>query len=150
MTELPDLSVAALAEAFGTRAASPVEAARAVLERIDAWEPTLRAVTHRDDAATLRAAAEAEARWRADERRGGGRSGWLCRPARGDRHRRVGPPPWRVVRRRRVQGLVRARAGRPAVLRARGRTADADRRRRGASDGGPGAARRPRPHEPAA
>ena len=70
MTELPDLPVAALAEAFASGAASPVEAARAVLERIDAWEPTLRAVTHRDDAAALRAAAEAEARWRADEPRG--------------------------------------------------------------------------------
>ena len=70
MTELPDLPVAALAEAFATGAASPAEAARAVLERIDAWEPTLRAVTHRDDAAALRAAAEAEARWRAGEPRG--------------------------------------------------------------------------------
>src|SRR4051795_12707195 len=70
MTELPDLPVAALAEAFATGAASPVEAARAVLERIDAWEPTLRAVTHHDDAAALRAAVEAEARWRADEPRG--------------------------------------------------------------------------------
>lgn len=70
MTELPDLPVAALTEAFATGAASPVEAARAVLERIDAWEPTLRAVTHRDDAAALRAAAEAEARWRAGEPRG--------------------------------------------------------------------------------
>jgi aspartyl-tRNA(Asn)/glutamyl-tRNA(Gln) amidotransferase subunit A len=68
MTELPDLPVAALAEAFATGAASPAEAARAVLERIDAWEPTLRAVTHRDDAAALRAAAEAEARWRAARR----------------------------------------------------------------------------------
>jgi Asp-tRNA(Asn)/Glu-tRNA(Gln) amidotransferase A subunit family amidase len=37
MTELPDLSVAALAEAFASGAASPVEATRAVLERIDAW-----------------------------------------------------------------------------------------------------------------
>src|SRR3954452_4046941 len=70
MTDLPDLPVAALAEAFATGAASPVEAARAVLERIDAWESTLRAVTHRDDAAALRAAVEAEARWRADEPRG--------------------------------------------------------------------------------
>src|SRR3954462_10458761 len=70
MTELPDLSVAALAEAFASGAASPVEAARAVLERIDAWEATLRAVTHRDDAAALRAAVEAEARWRAGEPRG--------------------------------------------------------------------------------
>src|SRR4051812_3267517 len=71
MTELPDLPVAALAEAFASGAASPVEAARAVLERIDAWEPTLRAVTHRDHAAALRGAAEAEARWRAGEPRGG-------------------------------------------------------------------------------
>src|SRR3954468_22235637 len=70
MTELPDLSVAALAEAFASGAASPVEAARAALERIDVWEATLRAVTHRDDAAALRAAAEAEARWRAGEPRG--------------------------------------------------------------------------------
>src|SRR4051794_34066133 len=70
MTDLPDLPVAALAEAFASGAASPVEAVRAVLERIDAWEPTLRALTHRDDAAALRAAVEAEARWRADEPRG--------------------------------------------------------------------------------
>src|SRR3954453_2382020 len=70
MTELSDLPVAALAEAFATGAASPVEAARAVLERIDAWESTLRAVTHRDDAAARRAAVEAEARGRADEPRG--------------------------------------------------------------------------------
>jgi aspartyl-tRNA(Asn)/glutamyl-tRNA(Gln) amidotransferase subunit A len=65
MADLPDLSVAALAEAYASGAASPVDAARAVLDRIDRWEPAIRAVTHRDDGEALRAATESAARWRA-------------------------------------------------------------------------------------
>src|SRR5262249_32917126 len=65
MPDLPDLPVTALAEAYASGAASPVDAARAVLERIDRWEPAIRAVIHRDDDEALRAASQSEARWRA-------------------------------------------------------------------------------------
>ena len=65
MDSLADLGAARLAAAFRSAQASPVDALRAVLERIDAWEPRINAMylVHRD--AALAAARESEARWRA-------------------------------------------------------------------------------------
>lgn len=65
MTAIHDLSAAELAVAFAAGSISPVEAARAALARIEAWEPRLNAmyIVHREQA--LAAAAESEARWRA-------------------------------------------------------------------------------------
>ena len=65
MHSLADLGAARLAAAFRSGEASPVDALRAVLERVDAWEPLINAMylVHRD--AALAAARESEARWRA-------------------------------------------------------------------------------------
>lgn len=67
MAALPDLSAAELSRAFARGEASPREAVAAVLERIDAWEPAVRAVTWRDDEAALAEATASEARWRSGE-----------------------------------------------------------------------------------
>ncbi|MFO1061540.1 MAG: amidase [Dongiaceae bacterium] len=63
-TEIPDLAATELVELYRRRSLSPVEATRAVLERIAAWEPALRATYALDAEAALAAAAAAEARWR--------------------------------------------------------------------------------------
>lgn len=65
MESVADWAAAQLAEAFRTGELSPVDALRAVLERIDACEPLINAMylVHRD--AALAAARDAEARWRA-------------------------------------------------------------------------------------
>jgi aspartyl-tRNA(Asn)/glutamyl-tRNA(Gln) amidotransferase subunit A len=65
MTEIHELSAAELSNAYARGELSPVEAARAALERIERWEPKINAMyrVHRD--AALEAAAESEARWRA-------------------------------------------------------------------------------------
>jgi aspartyl-tRNA(Asn)/glutamyl-tRNA(Gln) amidotransferase subunit A len=65
MTSLADLSAVDLARAFQTGESSPVEALQAVRARIDAWEPTINALWHRDDAEADRQARAAELRWRA-------------------------------------------------------------------------------------
>ncbi len=65
MTEIHELSAAELSNAYARGELSPVEAARAALERIERWEPRINAMyrVHRD--AALEAAAGSEARWRA-------------------------------------------------------------------------------------
>lgn len=65
MTAVHDLSAAELSEAFAAGSLSPVDATRAALERIDAWEPKINAmfIVHRERA--LAAATESAARWRA-------------------------------------------------------------------------------------
>ena len=65
MTAIQDLSAAELSRAFADKTLSPVDATRAALARIDAWEPKLNAMylVHREQA--LAAAAASEARWRA-------------------------------------------------------------------------------------
>ena len=65
MESVADWTAAQLAQAFRSGGLSPVEALRAVLERLDACEPLVNAMylVHRD--AALAAARDAEARWRA-------------------------------------------------------------------------------------
>jgi aspartyl-tRNA(Asn)/glutamyl-tRNA(Gln) amidotransferase subunit A len=67
MTDLADLSAVDLARAYESGDASPRDALRAVRARIEAWEPTINALWHRDDAAADRQADAAEARWRRGE-----------------------------------------------------------------------------------
>ena len=61
--ELADLSATELLELYRAKRASPVEATRACLARIDAWNPTVNAFCVVDGDAALRAARESEARW---------------------------------------------------------------------------------------
>jgi aspartyl-tRNA(Asn)/glutamyl-tRNA(Gln) amidotransferase subunit A len=65
MTELYDLTAAELHDGYRDGSLSPVEITKAVLARIDAWEPKINAMylVHRESA--LQAAKESEARWRA-------------------------------------------------------------------------------------
>jgi aspartyl-tRNA(Asn)/glutamyl-tRNA(Gln) amidotransferase subunit A len=64
MTDLADFSALDLTRAYQGGDASPREALQAVRARIDAWEPTINAVWHRDDLAADQQAMAAEARWR--------------------------------------------------------------------------------------
>ena len=63
MTALHDLGATELVALYGRRELSPVEATRAVLARIAAWEPQLRATYALDPESALAAARAAEARW---------------------------------------------------------------------------------------
>lgn len=65
MAAIHERSAAELAQAYSSGELSPVHAARALLERIEAWEPRINAMyrVHRD--AALAQAAASEARWRA-------------------------------------------------------------------------------------
>ena len=65
MTELYDLTAAELHDGYRDGTVSPVEVTKAVLARIEAWEPKINAMylIHRETA--LQAAKESEARWRA-------------------------------------------------------------------------------------
>ena len=67
MTDLADFSALDLTRAYQAGEASPREALQAVRARIDAWEPTINAVWHRDDAQGDQQALAAEARWRSGE-----------------------------------------------------------------------------------
>jgi aspartyl-tRNA(Asn)/glutamyl-tRNA(Gln) amidotransferase subunit A len=67
MTDLADLTAVDLTRAFEAGDCSPAEALAAVRARIDAWEPTINAVWHRDDGAADRQARLAGKRWRAAE-----------------------------------------------------------------------------------
>lgn len=67
MTEIHDLSAVELLEAYRTASLSPVEAANAVLARIERWEPHLRATYHLDPEGALASASLAEVRWRRRE-----------------------------------------------------------------------------------
>lgn len=69
MTTLHDLTASQLSTAFRARQISPVEATRAVLARIAAWEPLLNAIYILDAERALEAAAASETRWRAGEPR---------------------------------------------------------------------------------
>jgi aspartyl-tRNA(Asn)/glutamyl-tRNA(Gln) amidotransferase subunit A len=64
MTPIHQRSATELAAAFARGELSPVQAARAALERIEAWEPRINAMyrVHRESA--LAAASASEARWR--------------------------------------------------------------------------------------
>ncbi|HEY1712805.1 MAG TPA: amidase [Solirubrobacteraceae bacterium] len=67
MTDLADFSALDLTRAYQAGEASPREALAAVRARIDAWEPTINAVWHRDDTGADQQALAAEARWRSGE-----------------------------------------------------------------------------------
>ncbi|WP_432097450.1 amidase [Streptomyces sp. bgisy100] len=67
MTELSDLTAVRLVEGFASGAFSPVEAARAALERIERTEPALNAFVRVDAEDALGRAAESEERWRRGE-----------------------------------------------------------------------------------
>ncbi|MFF3763054.1 amidase [Streptomyces sp. NPDC001922] len=67
MTELSDLTAARLVEGFASGAFSPVEAARAALERIERTEPALNAFVRVDAEEALGRAAESGERWRRGE-----------------------------------------------------------------------------------
>jgi len=65
MSHLADLSAISLVAAYRNRTLSPVEVARAVLERMEALEPTLCAMWGVNEVELLAAARASEARWRA-------------------------------------------------------------------------------------
>jgi aspartyl-tRNA(Asn)/glutamyl-tRNA(Gln) amidotransferase subunit A len=67
MSDLADFSAVDLARAYEAGDASPREALQAVRARIDAWEPTINALWHRDDDEADRRAGAAEQRWAAGE-----------------------------------------------------------------------------------
>jgi aspartyl-tRNA(Asn)/glutamyl-tRNA(Gln) amidotransferase subunit A len=66
MTALHELSAEALSKAYRARELSPVEATRACLARIDAWEGKLNAMYIVTAEQALAQAAASETRWRAD------------------------------------------------------------------------------------
>jgi Asp-tRNA(Asn)/Glu-tRNA(Gln) amidotransferase A subunit family amidase len=67
MTDIRDLSAQALSAAYRAKQLSPVEVARAALDRIAAWEPKINAMYVVDGTAALARATESEARWRTGE-----------------------------------------------------------------------------------
>lgn len=70
MTDLALCSAVALSALFARGEASPVEAVRAVLARLDRLDPSLNALCLRDDEAALAAARMSEARWMAGTPKG--------------------------------------------------------------------------------
>ncbi len=68
--ELTRLSATELIGAYRRRDISPVEVTRAILDRIEALDPHVNAFCLVDDAAAMRTAREAEARWRQGTPRG--------------------------------------------------------------------------------
>src|SRR5687768_15125538 len=62
--ELYDLTALELAHAYCTKELSPVEVTRAVLARIETWEPKLNAMYIIDAEGALVQAAASETRWR--------------------------------------------------------------------------------------
>jgi aspartyl-tRNA(Asn)/glutamyl-tRNA(Gln) amidotransferase subunit A len=69
MAAIHELSAVELGGAFARGELSPVEAARAQLERIERWEPRINALYRVSADTALAAAREAEMRWRAHEPR---------------------------------------------------------------------------------
>lgn len=63
MTDLADLSAAALVQGYRTGAFTPLEATKAVLKRIKTYNRTVNAFIIRDDETTLKEAEKATARW---------------------------------------------------------------------------------------
>ncbi|HUQ75078.1 MAG TPA: amidase [Burkholderiales bacterium] len=67
MAGLHELTAREMAAAFRRRELSPVDATRALLERIQAWEPRINAMYRVSDDLALEQARAAEARWRAGQ-----------------------------------------------------------------------------------
>lgn len=67
MSDIADLSAAAMLQAYAARTLSPVEVTEAVLARIDAWEPHLCALWAYDPDAARAQAKASEQRWQRGE-----------------------------------------------------------------------------------
>src|SRR5262252_7864566 len=65
MTAIHDMSAAEILGAYKTRKLSPVEVIDAVIKRIEAWEPKLKALYAPDFDGARKAARESETRWQA-------------------------------------------------------------------------------------
>ena len=65
MAAMHDLDALQVAAQYAAGGLSPVDVTRALLERIEAWEPRLNAMYRVDRDGALAAAKAAEARWRA-------------------------------------------------------------------------------------
>src|SRR5258708_14896641 len=65
MTAIHDLTAAEILAAYKTKKLSPVEVIDAVISRIEAWEPKLKALYAPDFDGARKAAKESEKRWRA-------------------------------------------------------------------------------------
>ena len=70
MTALHDMTAAELLAAYKSKKLSPVEAVDAVIRRIEAWEPKLKALYAPDFGGARRAARESEKRWQAGRPQG--------------------------------------------------------------------------------
>src|SRR5438874_2629673 len=70
MTSIHDMTAADLLGAYKTRKLSPVEAVDAVIARIEAWEPKLKALYAPDFEGARKAAKESEKRWKTGKPRG--------------------------------------------------------------------------------
>src|SRR5499427_8790917 len=70
MTALHDLSAVELLARYKSKKLSPVEVTQAVIDRIEAWEPRLKALYAPDFEGTRREAQESERRWQKGEPKG--------------------------------------------------------------------------------
>src|SRR5712671_1428940 len=70
MTALHDMTATELLAAYKSKKLSPVEAVDAVIARIEAWEPTLKALYAPDFEGARKAAKESEKRWQAGKPQG--------------------------------------------------------------------------------
>jgi aspartyl-tRNA(Asn)/glutamyl-tRNA(Gln) amidotransferase subunit A len=70
MTAIHDMSAAEILAAYKTKKLSPVEVTDAVIQRIEAWEPKLKALYSPDFEGSRKAAQEAEKRWQAGKPQG--------------------------------------------------------------------------------
>src|SRR5499433_344498 len=70
MTNLHDMSAVELLAAYKSKKLSPVDVTDAVIKRIEAWEPKLKALYAPDFEGAAKAAKESEKRWRAGKPQG--------------------------------------------------------------------------------
>src|SRR2546430_2371854 len=70
MTAIHDMSAAEILGAYKTRKLSPVDVTDAVIQRIEAWEPKLKALYAPDFEGARKAAQESEKRWQAGKPQG--------------------------------------------------------------------------------
>jgi aspartyl-tRNA(Asn)/glutamyl-tRNA(Gln) amidotransferase subunit A len=70
MTAIHDMSAAEILAAYKTKKLSPVDVTDAVIKRIEAWEPKLKALYAPDFEGARKAAREAEKRWQAGKPQG--------------------------------------------------------------------------------
>src|SRR6266481_2767258 len=70
MTAIHDMSAAEILGAYKTKKLSPVDVADAVIRRIEAWEPRLKALYAPDFEGARKAARESEKRWQGGKPQG--------------------------------------------------------------------------------